>query len=261
MQPPSWDVKDHVARLCLPRIAAEVNLLRPEEGLARVALDGVEPSDSAILQLGLPIADAARSVDHYVRGSDLIATYEETAGRPLRAQIYWRAASRRVDSSATSAPPGAIELVTSVQTGLLDSDPRMATQTLVSATEVFELSDADSGAFSKLDGVSAETEYNPTGATACFLVRLPLRVWSYAEMVHPLDAQASTVGMAFRPSNDFAGSGSVWRLRHELFLQRLEKGVILRARVLGLFLSRDDDMRAAAERYAAFCAEEPPLTT
>ena len=42
---------------------------------------------------------------------------------------------------------------------------------------------------------------------------------------------------------------------------RLEKGVILRARVLGVLVDRDDDQRQAAALARRFLANESPLTT
>jgi hypothetical protein len=74
-------------------------------------------------------------------------------------------------------------------------------------------------------------------------------------MVHPADFQGTTLDIEARPAAALA------RLQHALFVSRLEKGVILRARVLGLFLARDDDMSATAEHFSLFSATEPPLTT
>ena len=51
------------------------------------------------------------------------------------------------------------------------------------------------------------------------------------------------------------------RVSHQLFSERLEKGVILRARLRGVFLPRQRDTRVAAACYTAFAAAEPPLAT
>jgi hypothetical protein len=50
-------------------------------------------------------------------------------------------------------------------------------------------------------------------------------------------------------------------LRHRLFLDELEKGVILRGRVRGLLLERERDRSATAEAYTQFAGSPPPLTT
>jgi hypothetical protein len=49
------------------------------------------------------------------------------------------------------------------------------------------------------------------------------------------------------------------RVRHRLFSFPLEKGIVLRARVCGALLPREQDAQLAAECYATFAAEEPPL--
>jgi hypothetical protein len=51
------------------------------------------------------------------------------------------------------------------------------------------------------------------------------------------------------------------RLRHRLFVSRLEKGVILRARVRGVLVIREDDCSLAAAAYHRFVKSPPPLTT
>jgi hypothetical protein len=56
-------------------------------------------------------------------------------------------------------------------------------------------------------------------------------------------------------------SGRTTQLRHELFSERLEKGVILRARVRGVVLERADDVRHAAAMFNEFLHAELPLTT
>jgi hypothetical protein len=73
-------------------------------------------------------------------------------------------------------------------------------------------------------------------------------------MVHPADFQ--------RDELEWDGRyGGVWRVAHRLFCTNLEKGVILRARVRGVFFARQGDVAAAAECYAAFAAADPPLGT
>jgi hypothetical protein len=72
-------------------------------------------------------------------------------------------------------------------------------------------------------------------------------------MVHPADFHRDEVH-ALTPE------GRV-RIEHHLFAQALEKGVLLRARVRGVFLARDGDLQLAAEVYRAFAAAEPPLGT
>jgi hypothetical protein len=87
------------------------------------------------------------------------------------------------------------------------------------------------------------------------LFRLPGRQYSYAEMVFPGDQRRSTW------EGWLHGTDYRLQLRHELFDPRLEKGVILRAQVLGLVLDRANDKAATAAHWASFLRDELPLTT
>ena len=51
------------------------------------------------------------------------------------------------------------------------------------------------------------------------------------------------------------------RLTHRLFAERLEKGVILRSRIRGLFIPRSHTDELARHEYRRFAASKLPLTT
>jgi hypothetical protein len=70
------------------------------------------------------------------------------------------------------------------------------------------------------------------------------------EMVHPID---------FRGSTATSAGGSVG-LSHDLFEQKLEKGVILRARIRGALVKQESDIDCAMAALGGFSAAEPPLT-
>ncbi len=169
--------------------------------------------------------------------------------RTCERELYWRA-----DSHPRQGAIAAIELVASVQTALLDSCPRLALGSQLLASEAFQLTDADGGAFSSLVPPQNDPDPESVGAPFCYLFRLPGRQYSYAEMVHPSDAQAS------HWDGWLHGTEYRLQLRHELFTDRLEKGVILRARVLGVLLDRRDDKAAVLRHWASFLDEALPLT-
>jgi hypothetical protein len=167
----------------------------------------------------------------------------------MRTQIYWRAVENRAAGAVA-----AIELLVSVQTSLLDSCPKLQTHSTVVADSVFrvESNGADRYTEVALDG---RTDGVERASAAGYVFRLAGSELSYAEMAHPADARLAR--FESRPQ------GASWRIQiaHELFAERLEKGVILRGRALGLLLNRGDDLRAASAQFAAFLAAEPPLTT
>jgi hypothetical protein len=186
-------------------------------------------------------------IEHYARGGDLIATYDETPQRPLRAQVYWRAAGgERLGVIA------AIELLASVQTSLLDTCPQLTTCSSLTASDMFRLLDSRRGTFESATSHSGSRD----GTPSCFVFRLASLPISYVEMVAPSAVQTTQL-----TTERHHESLLRVRLVHQLFAERLEKGVILRARVLGLMVERDDDLAVAARDYAAFVAAAPPLTT
>ena len=247
------DAEHNLARVQLERFAAVVDPGNPAGGLGEVRVDGRELS--AFRPLGVELSadkprDAQADVERYVRGGDLVVTYADRPAPAMRAQLYWRAGAH--DRRGAIA---AIELVVSVQTSLLDSFPALAVRTQLVASEAYQLVDSR-GSFAAIvpPGGDLALDDSPE-LPQCFLFRLPGRQFSYAEMVHPADGRQSLWdgwlhGVDYR-----------MLLRHELFAQRLEKGVILRARVLGVFLDRKDDKTAAAAHWDSFLCEALPLTT
>jgi len=248
-----WRVEDHIARLTLGELSASIDVLRPDAGLGQLTVDEI-PFAAEVLQVVWPERETSAQTlaELYVRGGDLVATYGETSLWPFRAQLYWRTGTHR-------GPPGqpaalaAIELVASIQTQLLDAQARLSARSRVAARDVFRLRDPHRAEFERCEPARSN-RFHSSQDPACFLLRLDDRL-SYAEMVHPLDFQGSALAFDSGP----AGAGVA--LNHDLFLSPLEKGVILRARVLGLFLPRRDDQQAVAAHYAIFSAAEPPLTT
>jgi hypothetical protein len=243
-----WRLDARTASLRLARLSAVVHPLQPELGLDELHIDG-RPISGACCPLGVDLFAEQRSflsstVEQYVRGGDLVATYADCPMAALRTQVYWRVASHPVEGAIA-----AIELVISVQTSLLDSSPRLATRSTFRADEAICLS--------QLDSVKEFGE----GNSSCHLYRLVDSPFSYAEMVHPAQSQASALDAPASAGATGEVEPPRLELRHELFCERLEKGVILRARVLGIFLDRQHDLDAAAAHYAAFLAAEPPLTT
>lgn len=227
-QPPLWRLENERAIISQGPLGGEVRLARPALGISLTFL----PSRPGWRLLGVAGADlceenAAPPAEAYERGGDLVLTYAETAARPLRVQIYWRVLE--------DLPAGAagFDLQVSVQTGLLDADSALWSETSAPALHAARLADA---------------------AADCWLFRGADSQHSYAEMIHPADDRGCSLS---RGENAADG----WLLRHRLFGERLEKGVIMRARLRGLLLPRQDDEKAANVACETFVAEQLPLTT
>jgi hypothetical protein len=202
--------------------------------------------------LGIAIADlapqsAARLRECCARGADLAAAYQESADYPVRVSARWRV----TQPSSLPQRLATVELIVSVETSLLDSSPQLTVNSTLPAHDALCLIDAATAEYRALELRPGQPKTIESGDGAgCLLVRLPGAGLSYAEAVHPSDF----LGAELR-----AQAGRI-SLSHQLFAQRLEKGVILRARVGGVFLTRAGDAELAASWYRDFSAAEPPLS-
>ena len=239
---------------------AEIDLARPQNGLALQVpgapeCRGVAHSGRAIRRM--PSRPKPHGCDAYVRGDDLVATYEETAPRRVRAQIYWRCLrARRFSPEFAEHIAAAFDLIVSVNTSLLDSDPQSRVRQHVSSAEKLL---GIAGKRSRVAELStADLQGSPTaGNLHGFIVRPAAGKFSYVEIVHPAESAAA------KPN----GLPRLWKIdrgtveiTQHLFQQRLEKGVILRGWIRAALVAREHDEAAVLAAYQHFVAAEPPLT-
>jgi hypothetical protein len=244
-----WHVAEPIARVRLERFTAAIDPLHPGAGLHDVEIEGVPLPEFNALGVQLP-GIAPETVESYTRAGDLIVTYAAVPAPQMRTQLYWRSLAHERRGAVA-----ALVLVASVQTDLLDSRASLVVGTQLVASEVYQLTDPASGKFTSIvpPSGSPEAAESPDWPR-CYLCRLPGRKYSYAEMV-PSGEEGRSHWEGWLHGADYR-----LQLRHELFARPLEKGVILRARVLGVLLERENDRRAATEHWAALLADELPLT-
>jgi len=226
-----WQLRGTTASVRFARGEARLDLLRPQTG---INLDGEEFAASRFMSLATGVGNAAlpaSEVESYVRGDDLVATYATTAARPTRVQLYWR-----LFPIGAERQNSACELIISAQTPLWDCDPTIRMQT-------------------DLSHVRAARQQ--AGITVCELAGA-----TYLEAVHPHDFQETNLAWSRPPATELPEEerGAV-AIRQTLFAQRLEKGVILRARLLAAWLPRNVEESQIADLYARFAASPPVLTT
>jgi len=267
-----WQIVGRVATLRTENLTATVDADDPAAGLRIESLCGDLIAGAALfgVQIEPPVRAAEKTsatmppVDCFARGNDFVATYAETAERPFRAQIYWRLVeSERSGGNHRAEPIGALELIVSVQTSRLDTETSLAVCTTLSSVEAWRLldaaedrltSDRDLSRAATADSATVVPDFQETDHPGCCLLRPIGNGPSYIEMVHPADFRQTT----FEWTTD---SSPAVRLAHRLFAERLEKGVILRSRIRGLFVPRSHDTELARSEYRRFAASEPPLTT
>lgn len=245
---PHWKLSGRLARLSQPDLAASVDLRRPDQGLCDVTFRGRTLPLISLLAIDLPdvAAEPESLSDVWVRGQDVVAVYEPTPRRPTRVEVYWRWLPIAADAGLAQC--AALELQVSVQTQLLDSHPEVSCSTAVKAASAARLQ--ASGAWQK--AAQPVATFLPLADRGCTLWSWLGDDAAYAEMVFPAD---------FRVDQLAHESQDRWRLEHRLFPEFLEKGVILRSRIRGLFCPAANAEAAASAAFEQFAAAPLPLTT
>lgn len=213
-------------------------------GMARVDLaapsQGLTTSDGDRL-LGLDLGSDGEATDAWIRGADLTACWEPQDDRGLRATALWRC---HCDGSRLTLPPDVLawELIASATSRRLHADATLTVTADVAATAV--LAAAFAG--------DRPASFTPPGdpRQAVFMIRRDGPT-SVALVVHPGDRHATTVTTASHRA----------RFGCRLFASGVEKGVLLRSRVLAALGPAAGDVAwitSLAERFAAL---PPELST
>jgi hypothetical protein len=196
------------------------------------------------------------TAETYVRGGDFVATYLEGGRQRVTPQLYWRAEC--VDELGAAK----VELIVSVKTDLLDSQPLSRTHSLISSEAAilhtatlsfprFETLKEPGRHHAKGGGRTIRIDAGPS-SEHLFVFRMPDHGLSFAQMVHPSDFVSAELGVDHEPP---------YSLLTTLFPERLEKGVIRRGRVCGFFLPAENDLEIAVQLAGRFVEEPLPLTT
>jgi hypothetical protein len=188
--------------------------------------------------------------DMYVRGSDFVATFAESGPQKIAPQLYWRAMAIEQHDAVK------VELVVSVKTDVLDSQPVSRVHSLISVgAEVWRTPSLAKPEFEIVkspDERAATLTYTAEQSRdELFLFRLPEHGMSFAELVHPTDFVSAQIAIDRQPP---------YSLLMSLFPESLERGVIRRARVSGWFLPSANDQEVAVELARQFVNEPLPLT-
>lgn len=234
-----WHLDAAEARLVRDKLTGRIALTAGKPSLAQIAYAGHTLGAARVL--GVDVAATPTGMP-YVRADDLVATYLPRTDHQV--QVYWRC-SALVEMPETVA----VDLQVSVQTDRLDSDAAQVATSSLPVGEVLRLVDSSAARFAPIE--PSAVSISAADGPGCLLFRPAKLGISYAEMIH---------------ASDFTEDRLAWRgaeitVEHRLFAMRLEKGVILRARVRGLFMPRAGDELAAAAAYRDLLRAELPLTT
>lgn len=240
-----WLLDGLSARLATRLLSAVVDLRHPDVGLQDLRFQNVAVGGRV---LGVLLPSQATPADVYIRGNDLVATYDKTAECPLRVQVYWR-----YDEKASHC---AVELQVSVQTDELGIAAPLKARSTIQCAAASRLADAAAGRYIAID-VASDAAYNvsPQDGPGCLLFSLHGGEVSYAEMIHAADFQSDV--LSFQAAEHGLRCAE---MEHHLFPGSLEKGVILRSRIRGVWMPSAEAESLAAAEYRQFLHTPPPLT-
>jgi len=233
---PAWSLAGRHATCLHGGLAAVLDLDALRTGLA-VLQPGATAADHL---LGVDLDAESRCVDAWCRGGDFTAVHETLDGGRLRATAMWRATPPWLDGTHGA---WCRELVVSAQTPILETAPQIGVVADIAAERVAPVA----WAAGHLEPASPGVE--PHG----FLITVP-GDRAVLFLVHPLDARAATAAIV-------AGRA---RITATLFPSAVEKGVLLRSRVLaaiGPARTATGPGSWAATIATAFATSEPVLTT
>jgi len=247
-----WELDGESARLTAGRLTGRIDLRCSQQGIADLRWGGQPLACERMVGLALrrsqhgedvPLAES--TADRFIRGSSLLATYSARAQRPVQTDVAWTVTG---DDEETVV----IDVVVSVRTDLAEAQPGMVATSRLRAGRLWRLIE---GGFEPVNvpPVGSPHRIWPEAGPACLLVGLASPPVSYAEMLHPADFDRWDLGEVRRV-------GSSIQVEHHLFPEPLEKGVIVRARLRGVFLAERGAGESAAAIYRSFCGEKPPLS-
>lgn len=248
-----WQIHQSTARWESDRLRVSVDLTCPAVGFHDIAWEATEFPDARVLQVSVPSRghhDTERVEDVYVRGTDAIVTYAETSHSPVHPQVYWR-----VLDTPHSSPAIILEAIVSVQTRLLDSDPRIQLASTVAGDPWLLRAAEDSAERFRtiVPPRRSPVSIDVAAPGIALLARIPESACSYGHIIHAtdlIDAQLTW---------DRAGHMST--LSTVFFGQRLEKGVLRRVRARAMLVPRAQDESLLATHLLESVRAAPPLAT
>lgn len=184
--------------------------------------------------LGVNLSSLA---DHWLRGADLVATYEPDDPRRLRSTAMWRSHGRHEGVASW-------ELIVSAQTALLETDVAVDVWSDIAADSLVWSPGGDASRWRPIAAGGAL----PDSAAAILARRAGS---SCLIAVHPADARRIDI----EPSAGRCG------VTCRLFAAPLEKGVLLRSRVVAAIGPGTSDEAWADRVLRVFATSPLPLAT
>lgn len=242
-----WAIQEKQAELSLNGVSGSLDTARPNEGL-RSLTQGAEKLVTQLFGVVSPSGQPWEPTEQYVRQPDLVCHYGIDTTDHVSRSLYWRVTNQPdVGTSRTQ-----IELIVSLQTDRLDTNPRVELLTQI-PPDCSILAKALHGGESDWSEIASTENSSPHHRPTLFVLRPCDTPWSLAFTAAANDWASGQV----IPH----GESNQTKIRLELVDTPLEKGVIRRYRAAALVLDRQDDLDASLAWEQQFNGAAPPLTT
>jgi hypothetical protein len=277
-----WEEVGSQFRLVCPPFGGVIDPSRPGCGLHELEIEGrklsgshllgirwLTPHQSCTATLRLDSSEelARRGGcvlrDCWTCGCDLLAEYVPQVGEDASLVVRWRA----VANSDNSCPgPLTIDVLLSLQSLEFETYARVCVASMVETAEVWVPSD-QGGTQLRILGLAEDFA---GGQVPLSVIKVSRNGWWYQEMAHPHDISAAGVqwrkvscetqsaGSTSDPTMQSVSSGylGTW---YRLFSDRVERGLIVRARVRGRFFKAESPAAHWLKGWEAFVNASVPL--
>lgn len=182
--------------------------------------------------------------DLYVRGSDLVATYDQLPGAEVQPQLYWRL-MEQAELNAIG-----VQLLISMQTSLLQSEPRCTVESPLPGVRTAIWNWKEKAWWGTETGKDFDLVSQPSSRGFVTWFSAPKETNSYIEVIYPDDQVSQHVTLGHSEACFFA--------------EHLEKGVIRRGRIAGWLASNQklmDGPTTPLQLFQVAQQEALPLTT
>lgn len=243
--PATWNINGAVATATLGAYQVSVDAADPSRGVQWTST-APKRLQGCTLQFKPPRSSQTAPVlaDLYVRGSDLVATYEQLPGAEVQPQLYWRL----MENAELDAV--GVQLLISMQTSLLQSEPRCTVESQLPGVRTAIWNWNEKAWWGTETGKDFNLVSQPSSRGFVTWFSAPQETNSYLEIIYPDDQVSQQVKLGHSEACFFA--------------EHLEKGVIRRGRIAGWLAPNQklmDGPTAPLKLFQAAQQEALPLTT
>ena len=243
--PATWTINGALATATLGEYQITGDAADPSRGV-QWSSTAAKRLQARTLQFKPPRSSKAAPVlaDLYVRGCDLVATYEQLPGAEVQPQLYWRL-MEHAELNAVG-----VQLLISMQTSLLQSEPRCTVESMLPGVRTAIWNWKERTWWGTDTGKDFNLQSQPSAGGFVTWFSAPQETNSYLEVIYPADPVSQ--------------QGTLGRSEACFFAEHLEKGVIRRGRIAGWLAPNQklmDGPTAPLKLFQAALQEALPLTT